>query len=157
MSNTVAFERVEVLAEDFLATLQAIQAANKEQGEIITAAYSRMTAERERAEKRKAELQAAIGDKGRSATVRGLAQSELDTMDATKYGPTAAERGAFDRATQRGEQAVADLRKTRDELRTALSAATAELSNIRAETIGKTDTDLCARWIEGQKAKFDRL
>ena len=155
--NNHIFDRVETLVGDFAATLSAIHKANKEQGEIITATRARMEADKQRVEARRAELQAAVKDNGRSATVRSLAQAELDGLSATEFKPTAAEQAAFGDATARAEQAIADLRQTRDELRTALAAASAELEGIRADTIAKTDIEVCARWIEGDVNSFNNL
>ena len=155
--NNHIFDRVETLVGDFAATLAAIHKANKEQGEIITATRARMEADKQRVEARRAELQAAVKDNGRSATVRSLAQTELDGLSETEFKPTAAEQAAFGDAAARAEQAIADLRRTRDELRTALAAASAELKGIRADTIGKTDIEVCARWIEGNVNSFNNL
>lgn len=151
------FDQVETLAGDFAATLAAIHAANKEQGEIITATRARIDADKQRVEARRAELQAVVKDNGRSVTVRSLAQAELDGLSATEFKPTAAEQAAFGDATARAEQAIADLRQTCDELRTALAAASAELGGIRADTIAKTDIEVCARWIEGNVNSFNNL
>ena len=151
------FDQVETLAGDFAATLAAIHAANKEQGEIITATRARIDADKQRVEARRAELQAVVKDNGRSVTVRSLAQTELDGLSETEFKPTAAEQAAFGDATARAEQAIADLRRTRDELRTALAAASAELQGIRADIIGKTDIEVCARWIEGAVNSFNNL
>ena len=139
--NNHIFDRVETLAGDFTATLAAVHATNKEQGEIITATRARIDADKMRVEARCTELQAAVKDNSRSVTVRSLAQAELDGLSAsaTEFKPTAAEQAAFGDATARAEQAIADLHRTRDELRTALAAASAELEGIRADTIGKTD------------------
>lgn len=155
--NNHIFDRVETLAGDFAATLAAIHKANKEQGEIITAARARIDADKMRVEARRTELRAAVKDNGRSVTVRSLAQTELDGLSETEFKPTAAEQAAFGDATARAEQAIADLRRTRDELRTALAAASAELNGIRADTIGKTDIEVCARWIEGNVNSFNNL
>ena len=155
--NNHIFDRVETLVGDFAATLAAIHKANKEQGEIITATRARMEADKQRVEARRADLQAAVKDNGRSATVRSLAQAELDGLSATEFKPTAAEQAAFGDATARAEQAIADLRQTCDELRTALAAASAELGGIRADTIAKTDIEVCARWIEGNVNSFNNL
>lgn len=155
--NNHIFDRVETLVGDFAATLAAIHKANKEQGEIITATRARMEADKQRVEARRAELQAAVKDNGRSATVRSLAQAELDGLSATEFKPTAAEQAAFGDATARAEQAIADLRRTRDELRTALAAASAELEGIRADTIGKTDVEIFVRWSEGDVNSFNNL
>lgn len=155
--NNHIFDRVETLAGDFAATLAAIHKANKEQGEIITAARARIDADKMRVEARRTELRAAVKDNGRSVTVRSLAQTELDGLSATEFKPTAAEQAAFGDATARAEQAIADLRRTRDELRTALAAASAELGGIRADTIAKTDIEVCARWIEGNVNSFNNL
>lgn len=151
------FDQVETLAGDFAATLAAIHAANKEQGEIITATRARIDADKQRVEARRAELQAVVKDNGRSVTVRSLAQAELDGLSATEFKPAAVERAAFDISTERGEQAIADLRRTRDELRTALAAASAELEGIRADTIGKTDVEIFVRWSEGDVNSFNNL
>ena len=151
------FDQVETLAGDFAATLAAIHAANKEQGEIITATRARIDADKMRVEARRTELRAAVKDNGRSVTVRSLAQTELDGLSETEFKPTAAEQAAFGDATARAEQAIADLRRTRDELRTALAAASAELGGIRADTIAKTDIEVCARWIEGNVNSFNNL
>lgn len=155
--NNHIFDRVETLAGDFTATLAAVHATNKEQGEIITATRARIDADKMRVEARRTELQAAVKDNGRNVTVRSLAQAELDGLSATEFKPTAAEQAAFADATARAEQAIADLRRTRDELRTALAAASAELEGIRADTIGKTDVEIFVRWIEGDVNSFNNL
>lgn len=158
MSNPI-FDRVETLAGDFTATLAAVHATNKEQGEIITATRARMEADKLRVEARRAELQAAVKDNGRSETVRNLAQAELDGLDAEKYAPTAAECAAFDEATARGKQAVADLRHTRDELSAALAAARAALEDIKAKTTCNmgADVEIFANWLEGKEKEFNNL
>lgn len=155
--NNHIFDRVETLAGDFTATLAAVHATNKEQGEIITATRARIDADKMRVEARRTELQAAVKDNGRNVTVRSLAQAELDGLSVTEFKPTAAEQAAFADATARAEQAIADLRRTRDELRTALAAASAELEGIRADTIGKTDVEIFVGWIEGDVNSFNNL
>lgn len=156
MTNPI-FSHVETLAADFSAIVGAINSAHTEQRDIVETARARMAADEQRVEARRAELQAAVKDNSRSETVRSLAQAELDGLNAEKYAPTAAEQAAFGDATARAEQAIADLRQTRDELRTALAAASAELGGIRADTIAKTDIEVCARWIEGNVNSFNNL
>ena len=110
-----------------------------------------------RAEERRMELQGTVADGNRSATVRSLAQHELDALSAVSYEPTAEERAAFDGATRAGTQAVADLRTAQTVLRDALADARAELDRIRGETTGKVDIDLMERWLINKQDEFDRL
>lgn len=145
------------LAADFTATAQAVNDAHREQGAVLSAVRERIAAEKRRAEERRAELQATVADSSRSATVRSLAQRELDALDAASYGPTLEERAAFDATTQAGVQAVADLRRTREALRAAFADARAELERIRGETTGKTDIDLLERLVAGKQDEFDKL
>lgn len=145
------------LAQDFMATAQAVNDAHAEQRAIMQAVKERIAADKRRAEERRAELQATVADASRSATVRSLAQRELDALDAASYGPAIEERAAFDAVTQAGVQAVADLRRTREELRAAFADARAELERIRGETTGKTDIDLLERLVAGKQDEFDRL
>lgn len=145
------------LAADFTATAQAVADAHAEQQAILRAVRERVAADKRRAEERKAELQGTVADGSRSATVRRLAQHELDALTAASYGPTAEERAAFDAATRAGVQAVADLRTARTALRAALADARAELERIRGKTTGKIDIDLMQRWLDGCQAEFDRL
>ena len=145
------------LAADFTATAQAVSDAHAEQRAIMQAVKERVAADKRRAEERRAELQGTVADGTRSATVRSLAQHELDALSAVSYGPTAEERAAFDAATRAGTQAVADLRTAQTVLRDALADARAELDRIRGETIGKTDLVIMERWIAGKQDEFDRL
>ncbi len=145
------------LAADFTATEQAVKDAHAEQQAIMQAVKERVAADKRRAEERKAELQGTVADGSRSATVRSLAQHELDALSAVSYGSTAEERAAFDAATQTGAQAVADLRTAQTALRDALAAARAELEHIRGETIGKVEIDIMERWIVSKQDEFDRL
>lgn len=145
------------LAADFTATAQAVSDAHAEQQAILQAVRERIAADKRRAEDRRSELQSAVADGSRNATVRSLAQHELDALSAVSYEPTAEERAAFDGATRAGTQAVADLRTARTALRDALADARAELERIRSETTGKTDIDLMQRWLDGCQAEFDRL
>lgn len=145
------------LAADFTATAQAVSDAHAEQRAIMQAVKDRVAAEKRRAEERKVELQGTVADSSRSATVRSLAQHELDALSAVSYGPTAEERAAFDAATRAGTQAVADLRTAQTVLRDALADARSELDRIRGETIGKTDLVIMERWIAGKQDEFDRL
>ena len=145
------------LAVDFTATAQAVTDAHREQGAVLNAVRERIAAERRRAEERRAELQGTVADSSRSATVRSLAQRELDELAAASYSPTVEERTAFDAATRTGAQAVADLRTARTALRDALADARGELERIRGETIGKTDLVIMERWIVGKQDEFDRL
>ena len=145
------------LAADFTATAQAVNDAHAEQRAIMQAVKERVAADKRRAEERRAELQSTVADGSRSATVRSLAQHELDALSAVSYGPTAEERAAFDAATRAGTQAVADLRAARTALRDALADARAELERIRGETTGKTDIDLLERWVINKQDEFDRL
>ena len=123
----------------------------------MQAVKERVAADKRRAEERKVELHGTVADGSRSATVRSLAQRELDALSAVSYGPTAEERAAFDAATRTGAQAVADLRTARTALRDALADARAELERIRSETTGRIDIDLMQRWLDGCQAEFDRL
>ncbi len=145
------------LAADFTATAQAVSDVHAEQQAILQAVRERIAADKRRAEDRRSELQSAVADGSRSATVRSLAQHELDTLAAASYGPTAKERGAFEGATRTGLQAVADLRIAQTALREALAGARAELERIRSETTGKADIDLMQRWLDGCQAEFNRL
>lgn len=145
------------LAHDFTATVQAITDAHKEQCDVLNAVRERIATEKRRAEERKTELQGTVGDGSRSATVRSLAQHELDALATASYGPTMEERAVFDAATQAGVQAVADLRQTREALRAALADARAELETVREETVGRVDIDLLERWVAGKQDEFDRL
>ena len=145
------------LAADFTATAQAVSDAHAEQRAIMQAVKERVAADKRRAEERRTELQGTVADSSRSATVRSLAQHELDALAAVSYGPTAEERAAFDAATRAGTQAVADLRTARTALRDALADARAELERIRGETTGKVDIDLLERWVINKQDEFDRL
>lgn len=145
------------LAADFTATAQAVRDAHAEQQAILQAVRERIAADKRRAEDRRSELQSAVADGNRSATVRSLAQHELDTLAAASYGPTAEERAAFDAATRAGTQAVADLRAARSALKDVLAGARAELERIRGETTGRVDIDLMERWIVNKQDEFDRL
>lgn len=145
------------LAADFTATAQAVNDAHAEQRAILQAVRERIAADKRRAEERRTELQGTVADSSRSATVRSLAQHELDALSAVSYEPTAEERAAFDGATRAGTQAVADLRTARSALKDALASARAELERIRAETTGKTDIDLLERWVINKQDEFDRL
>ena len=145
------------LAADFTATAQAVSDAHAEQRAIMQAVKERVAADKRCAEERRTELQGTVADGSRSATVRSLAQHELDALSAVSYGPTAEERAAFDAATRAGTQAVADLRTARTALRDALADARAELDCIRGETTGKVDIDLLERWVINKQDEFDRL
>ena len=145
------------LAADFTATAQAVNDAHAEQRAILQAVRERIAADKRRAEERRTELQGTVADSSRSATVRSLAQHELDALSAVSYEPTAEERAAFDGATRAGTQAVADLRTARTALRDALADARAELERIRGATTGKVDIDLMQRWLDGCQADFDKL
>ncbi len=158
MCNLI-FDHVEQLAADFSAIVGAINSAHTEQRDIVETVRARMAADEQRVEARRAELQAAVKDNSRSETVRSLAQAELDGLDAEKYAPTAAECAAFDEATARGKQAVADLRHTRDELSAALAAARAALEDIKAKTTCNmgADVEIFANWLEGKEKEFNNL
>lgn len=119
------------LAADFTATAQAVNDAHAEQQAILQAVKECIAADKRRAEERKAELQGTVADGSRSATVRSLAQHELDALSAVSFGPTVEERAAFGAATRAGAQAVADLHKTREALSGAFSAAREELTRIQ--------------------------
>ena len=145
------------LAADFTATAQAVTDAHREQGAVLSAVRERIAAAKQRAEERRAELQATVADGSRSATVRSLAQRELDALATASYGPTIEERAAFDAVTQAGTQAVIDLRRTREALRAAFADARAELEKLRGETVGTVDIDLLERWVASKTDEFDRL
>ena len=145
------------LAADFTATAQAVNDAHAEQRAILQAVRERIAADKRRAEERRTELQDTVADGSRSATVRSLAQHELDALSAVSYGPTVEERAAFAAATRAGTQAVADLRTAQTVLRDALADARSELDRIRGETIGKTDLVIMERWIAGKQDEFDKL
>ena len=145
------------LAADFTATAQAVNDAHAEQRAILQAVRERIAADKRRAEERRTELQDTVADGSRSATVRSLAQHELDALSAVSYGPTVEERAAFAAATRAGTQAVADLRTAQTVLRDALADARSELERIRGETIGKTDLVVMELWIAGKQDEFDKL
>ena len=157
MIQNPKFSAVLTLEGDFVSTARAVQAAHREQQAIITAIRERISAERQRAESRVAELRATLADSSRSETVRGLAAGELREIEAAEYGPTQSEREAFGEVTERAEQALRDLNTTKNALHDALAAARAELEQIKAETTGKVECELMRRWIDGKKTEFGRL
>lgn len=145
------------LVEDFKTETFAVKVENKEQKSITRAAQERIESERRRAADRAAELRAIIADQRRSETVRSLAQKELVELEAAAFVPTAAEREAFEATSAAAKQALADLRRTYATLREALTEARAELETIRKDTLGSTDVELMAQWIESEQAAFEKL
>lgn len=145
------------LAADFKTEVFAVKVENKEQKNLLCAIQARIESERRRAADRAAELRAIIADQRRSETVRSLAQKELAELESAKYGPTEAEREAFAATTAAAKQALADLHRSYAALREALTAARAELETIRKDSLGSTDLELMARWIESEQAAFEML
>lgn len=157
MTGNIKFEAVITLADDFAVTEQAVREGCKEQKDILSAICDRINRDQERVKSRMEELRAALADSGRSITIRGLAQKEMQELSAVVYSPTPDELEAFWTVTENAEQAIKDLRATGAALKEALGAATKELEKIRKETVGTADMELMQKWVESEKQKFEKV
>lgn len=151
------FEHLEQMAADFAATLAAFDTARKETDDIIRATDERLKLDRELTADRVAELTKTANDATRSVTVRRVAAAELEKIGAQEIGTTAEEEAAFAELMEQQEAALRDMRTIRQNVRAAIEAATRRLREIRAEILGNSRPGLAPRWIEGQRAAFEKL
>lgn len=150
------FSDLQESAVDFKTALLAFQTARADASDLTAAVEARISAERARDAGRAAELRGIVADAERSATVKRVAQAELDELAARSYAPTNAEREAFDAAISEGEQALKDADALRHKMIDQLRKARAALDELDRETIHKPDggLDLRRRWLDGEKEAF---
>lgn len=150
------FSDLQESAVDYRTALLAFQTARADASDLTAAVEARISAERARDAGRAAELRGTIADTERSATVRRVAQAELDELAARSYAPTSAEREAFDAAIAEAEQALKDADALRDRMIDQLRKARAELDELSRETVHKPDggLDIRRRWLDGERQAF---
>lgn len=152
----VIFRNLEETATDFRTALLAFQTARADAGDITTAIETKIICERARDTDRAAELTAIIKDPARSATIRRMAQGELDALAEKTYAPTPSETAAFDAAIAEGEQALKDADALRCKMIDQLREAKTMLEEPGKETVFRPDggIDIRRRWLDGEKEHF---
>ena len=150
------FTELQETAIDYRTALFAFQAARTDASDISTAIEARILCEQARNADRAAELRGIIVDAGRAATVKRVAQSELDELTAKTYAPTTEERAIFDAAIAEGEQALEDAGALRCKMIDQLHEARGELDELSRETVHKPDggLDIRRRWLDGERQAF---
>lgn len=151
------FDDVQNLAQDYAATVDGFNAAERAADEIQKAVCSRLEAEKAQAAERAATLEARISDPGTTPTARSMYRAELDRLQARSFAATEAETAAFLKALTEAETAVKDLYALRAKLQDALNTARDELTDIRAATLGDKSHGLRENWIASRREKFFQL
>lgn len=150
------FKKLEELATDYKMALLAFQVARADAGDISEAIELKALAERTRDTGRVAELTAIIKDPARSATIRRMAQGELDALTEKTYTPTSTEIATFDAAIAEGEQSLKDAAALRVRMIDQLREAKTTFEELGRETVFKPDggLDIRRRWMNGEKEAF---
>lgn len=91
--------------------------------EAVRAAYqNRVAAQRHFAEDRAKTLGEIVNDTSKAAAVRQMAAAELDDMKNSTYPPTASEEEAYQDAHIAAQEAISEIRKSKEECKIALAA-----------------------------------
>lgn len=135
------FTKLEETAIDFKAVALEIRTAEREARAILETIDERLSGEKAEAEAKRAKLQAQIDDTSRAATLRRMAQAELDGMSGKTFEPLPLEKEAFDDCLSELETAVADLVELRRSLTLMFTDATKALAELRANTIASQSID----------------
>ena len=150
------FSRLQETAADYRTALLAFEVARGDAHDLTAAVEARISADRARDADRAAELRGIIADTERSATVKRVAQGELDELAAKSYATTNAEQTAFDAAISEGTQALKDAAVLRGRMIDELREAKTALEELGKETVYKPDggLDIRRRWLDGEKETF---
>ncbi len=151
------FSKLESAAIDNRTCYLAIRAAERETQEIIAAIDNRLTAEREQANSRTAELETQLADPERSETVRHMARLELDKLRGQSYAPTPEEKAAFEASVAELETALQDAIKVREDLTDLLREAKETLDKIRHERYEKMDLDIAKRAPDSLRESYQQM
>ena len=96
--------------------------------EAVRASYeNRVAAQRHYAADREKTLGEIVKDTAKTATVRQMAAAELDDMKSSTYPPTASEEKAYHDAHIAAQEAISEIRKSKEECKIALAAVKKEL------------------------------
>ena len=152
-----AFERLSQLRNDYVAAWNAVNAARQTAKDITAAARERLEAEKAQTAARIAELEEVASDLERTATVRRMAEADLLELRERTFSPNTAETAAFMNELATAQQAYEDLRQLKDEVKSALAAAEKELAEIRGAVLGDQNLVLIPRWLDGERAAFEKL
>lgn len=96
-------------------------------------------------------------DTGRTATVRHMAADDLQKLRERIFSPNAAETAAFMNELATAQQAHEDLRQLKDDVKIALADAEKELAEIRGAVLFDQHLVLIPRWLDGERAAFEKL
>lgn len=99
--------------------------------EVFSAIKERVRADRERTEKRLAELRELIQDTSKAETLRRVYAAEIEKLEADPPAPTEAEKETLKAAFAEYKKAVNDYSVIHDSLRGALSEARNEIDTIK--------------------------
>jgi len=106
--------------------------------EVFSAIRERVSTDRERAEKRLAELRELIQDTSKAETLRRVYAAEIEKLEADPPAPTEAEKETLEAAFAEYKKAVNDFSVIYDSLRDALNEARNEIDTIKNVREGDT-------------------
>lgn len=132
------------------------QKGRQAQDEVIDAARVRIREDRMRDAERLQTLEARLAAAGTTATARRLATVEIAELKERTYQPSEQERAMFDEAYESTLTTLEDFRGLQIQAKELLGATEVDVKSMRNQ-IYAHDSQLMARWIEGQPGKFDRV
>lgn len=145
-------KKVYYAESDVTACWLAVKLHNREAKDILKTAEDRITSLEAETEEKRKEIETKIQN-AKSETIRNMLYLQLAELDNVDYTPTAAERGAFNKAIVDGETAIADGRKAFDAFKAAKVDAEKALKELNGE-VNQADFVLACRWFEGIEEDF---
>lgn len=150
------FVNLAALLDDYQAAREVHAKALAAAREITVAVRSRLEAERDAQETRKAEIQEILSDSNRAESAHRLAMMERDRMVAPAIAED--ERAAFGEEVSVATTAIDELRGLEARLKDSFAACEAALKAARKESLAHpVDTTLLERRVEGTKEEFALL
>lgn len=125
--------------------IRAYQKAIADKGAIKQAYEARTAAQRHFAEDRKKTLVEITNDMTKTATVRAMAQAEIDDMENSAFPPTPSEEKAYQAAHTAINEAIEEIQKSKEEAKLALKAVEKEIERDKATIFSENSN---VQWLE---------
>lgn len=114
-------------AETLYLAVEAYRKSTADMESVRDSYRSRTAAQKHFSEDRQKTLVEIINDSAKTATVRRMAEEELASLKNCKYPPSESEQKMYSDALAAAWEAIAEIRKTKEDARIALNAVKKEL------------------------------
>lgn len=124
---------------------------------LIEVIRERIATDKQETAEKVEEYKKTAADESRPATVRRLAEKELETLQNITFSASDEEREAFATAFEAEEQAFSDLRQAKTAVEQAFRDAKSELEKMQKESCYDQAFSVYPNWTKSNKGSFSWL